>query len=55
MPSSDGTAAQNDRAHINKDWVVDRRLIEAAETREVRTVTANGITTGIRSPCPGSG
>jgi hypothetical protein len=42
MPSSDGTAAQKDRAHINKDWVLDRRSIEDVKTRGVGIVTANG-------------
>ncbi len=37
---------QKDAAHINRDWVIDRRLIEGVKTREVRNiVTANGITT----------
>jgi dTDP-4-dehydrorhamnose 3,5-epimerase len=51
MRSSDGGAAQKDAAHINKDWVVDRRLIEGVRTREVRNiVTANGITTEVYRP-----
>lgn len=38
--------AQKDRAHIDENWVVARRLIEGVAAREVRNVvTANGITT----------
>jgi dTDP-4-dehydrorhamnose 3,5-epimerase len=40
-----------DAAHINKDWVVDRTLIEGVKTREVRNiVTANGTTTEVYRP-----
>ena len=45
------TGARKDTAHITKDWVIDRRLIEGVRTREVRNiVTANGITTEIYRP-----
>ena len=37
---------RKDAAHINADWVIDRRLIDGVKIREVRNVvTANGITT----------
>ena len=37
-----------DPPHINKDWVVERRLIEGVVVREVRSViTANSVTTEI--------
>src|SRR5262245_41604517 len=37
---------QKDTAHIDKDWTIDRRLIDGVKTRDVRNiVTANGITT----------
>ena len=37
-----------DRAHINEDWVIDRRLIDGVAVREVRSViTANSVTTEI--------
>ena len=47
----DATAARKDAAHISKDWVIDRRLIEGVRTHEVRNVvTANGITTEVFRP-----
>jgi dTDP-4-dehydrorhamnose 3,5-epimerase len=43
--------ARKDAAHISRDWVVDRRLIEGVMTREVRNiVTANSITTELYRP-----
>jgi dTDP-4-dehydrorhamnose 3,5-epimerase len=40
--------AVKDRAHISKDWVLDRRLIEGVVVRDVRSVvTANSVTTEI--------
>jgi len=37
-----------DRAHINEEWVIDRRLIDGVAIREVRSViTANSVTTEI--------
>ena len=43
--------AEKDRAHINKEWVIDRQLIDGVKTREVRNVvTANGITTEVYGP-----
>jgi dTDP-4-dehydrorhamnose 3,5-epimerase len=37
--------AQKDPAHIDRDWVVARKLIEGVACREVRSVvTANGVT-----------
>ena len=40
-----------DAAHIDKDWKVERRLIEGVKTRDVRNiVTANGITTELYRP-----
>jgi dTDP-4-dehydrorhamnose 3,5-epimerase len=42
---------RKDRAHIDREWVVDRRLIDDVKTREVRNiVTANGITTELYRP-----
>ena len=44
----EASAAAKDAAHITKDWVVDRQLIEGVRTREIRNVvTANGITTEV--------
>ena len=44
-------AGARDRAHIDRDWVVTRRLIEDVSVREVRNiVTANGITTELYRP-----
>ena len=49
--ASESTAGRKDAAHIDKDWVVDRRLIDGVKTREVRNiVTANGITTELYRP-----
>jgi dTDP-4-dehydrorhamnose 3,5-epimerase len=43
--------AVKDTAHIDRDWVVDRRLIDGVKTREVRNiVTANGVTTELYRP-----
>ena len=48
MADSQATVGQKDAAHIDKDWVVDRTLIDGVRTREVRNiVTANGITTEV--------
>jgi dTDP-4-dehydrorhamnose 3,5-epimerase len=45
------TSARKDAAHIDKDWVVDRKLIEGVQAREVRNiVTANSVTTEIYRP-----
>ena len=42
---------QKDVAHIDREWVVDRTLIEGVRTREVRNiVTANGVTTELYRP-----
>jgi dTDP-4-dehydrorhamnose 3,5-epimerase len=49
--SANSTAARKDAAHIDKDWVVARELIEGVRTREVRSVvTANGVTTELYRP-----
>jgi dTDP-4-dehydrorhamnose 3,5-epimerase len=48
-----GTAneARKDSAHIDRDWKIDRRLIEGVRTRDVRNiVTANGVTTELYRP-----
>ena len=51
MSSSNGGLAQKDAAHIDKDWVVDQRLIDGVKTRDVRNiVTANGVTTEVYRP-----
>jgi len=49
MATLSGTdAPTKDRAHINADWVLDRRLIDGVSLREVRSVvTANGVTTEV--------
>jgi dTDP-4-dehydrorhamnose 3,5-epimerase len=40
------TEARKDQAHISREWVLDRELIEGVTCREVRSVvTANGVTT----------
>jgi dTDP-4-dehydrorhamnose 3,5-epimerase len=45
------TAARKDAAHIDREWVVDRQLIEGVRCREVRNVvTANGTTTELYRP-----
>jgi dTDP-4-dehydrorhamnose 3,5-epimerase len=42
---------RKDAAHIDRDWVVQQRLIDGVRTREVRNVvTANGITTELFRP-----
>jgi dTDP-4-dehydrorhamnose 3,5-epimerase len=42
---------RKDDAHIDRDWVIDRRLIEGVTVREVRNiVTANGVTTELYRP-----
>jgi dTDP-4-dehydrorhamnose 3,5-epimerase len=42
---------QKDPAHIDKNWVVDRTLIEGVKVHEVRSiVTANGVTTELYRP-----
>ena len=44
-------AARKDAAHIDGDWVIDRRFIEDVTVREVRNiVTANSHTTEIYRP-----
>jgi dTDP-4-dehydrorhamnose 3,5-epimerase len=44
-------APRKDEAHIDRDWVVDQRLIDGVRTREVRNiVTANGVTTELYRP-----
>lgn len=49
--NGDRGTAQKDAAHISKDWVVERTLIDGVRTREVRNVvTANGITTEVYRP-----
>jgi dTDP-4-dehydrorhamnose 3,5-epimerase len=51
MGANGRSTAQKDTAHIDKDWVVDRTLIDGVRTREVRNiVTANGITTEVYRP-----
>lgn len=43
--------ARKDAAHIDRDWVLARELIEGVQCREVRNiVTANGITTELYRP-----
>ena len=45
------TVARQDDAHIDRDWVVRRRLIDGVKVREVRNiVTGNGITTELYRP-----
>ena len=42
---------RKDEAHIGRDWVVQRNLIEGVSVREVRhVVTANGVTTELFRP-----
>lgn len=49
--AQEGSAGAKDAAHIDRDWVVARRLIEGVKVREVRNiVTANGITTELYRP-----
>jgi dTDP-4-dehydrorhamnose 3,5-epimerase len=53
MSRADAPQAQGrkDAAHIDRDWVVDRALIDGVRCREVRNiVTANGITTELYRP-----
>jgi dTDP-4-dehydrorhamnose 3,5-epimerase len=46
-----GSEARKDAAHIDRDWVIDRQLIDGVRCREVRNVvTANGITTELFRP-----
>jgi dTDP-4-dehydrorhamnose 3,5-epimerase len=43
--------ALKDAPHIDRDWVVDRTLIDGVRCREVRNiVTANGVTTELYRP-----
>src|SRR5687767_8795921 len=43
--------ARKDAAHIDRDWLLQRRLIDGVQVREVRNiVTANGITTELYRP-----
>ena len=45
MGEASGT---KDRAHVSRDWIVERRLIDGVVVREVRNiVTANGVTTEV--------
>ena len=45
------STARKDDAHIDRDWVVRRRLIDGVKVREVRNiVTGNGITTELFRP-----
>jgi dTDP-4-dehydrorhamnose 3,5-epimerase len=47
MPS----AGRKDAAHIDRDWVLERHLIDGVRTREVRNVvTSNGVTTELFRP-----
>jgi dTDP-4-dehydrorhamnose 3,5-epimerase len=42
---------RKDAAHIDRDWFIDRQLIDGVRVREVRNiVTANGITTELYRP-----
>ena len=42
------TGGTKDRAHVSRDWIVDRRLIDGVVVREVRSiVTANSVTTEV--------
>lgn len=53
MSSNDTSpgGARKDAAHIDRDWMVKRHLIEGVRIREVRNVvTANGITTELYRP-----
>ena len=52
MSSADpATSARKDDAHIDRDWVVRRRLIDGVQVREVSNiVTANGVTTELYRP-----
>ena len=51
LETPETSGGKKDDAHIDKDWVVDRRLIDGVKTREVRNiVTANGITTEVYRP-----
>jgi dTDP-4-dehydrorhamnose 3,5-epimerase len=48
MSVNSSQPGKKDAAHINSDWVIDRRLIDGVAVREVRSVvTANSITTEI--------
>ena len=51
MAHSHSSDARKDDAHIDSDWVVERRLIDGVTVREVRNiVTANGVTTELYRP-----
>src|SRR6478735_5985226 len=42
---------RKDAAHIDRDWFIDRQLIDGVRVREVRNiVTANGVTTELYRP-----
>lgn len=46
-----GQTGLKDAAHIDRHWVITRRLIDGVRVREVRNiVTANGITTELYRP-----
>ena len=50
-PSATSGAARKDDAHIDRDWTIERRLIDGVQARDVRNiVTANGITTELYRP-----
>ena len=50
-PAATASAARKDAAHIDRDWAIQRRLIDGVKVREVRNVvTANGITTELYRP-----
>lgn len=47
----ESSTARKDASHIDRDWVLDRDLIDGVTVREVRNiVTANSITTEIYRP-----
>lgn len=49
--SPEENQGRKDAAHIDRDWVVQARLIEGVRVREVRNVvTANGVTTELYRP-----
>lgn len=48
MTDSDMAGGVKDAAHIDRDWVIGRRLIDGVVVREIRSViTANSVTTEI--------
>jgi len=50
-PSATSGAARKDDAHIDRNWTIERRLIEGVQTHDVRNiVTANGVTTELYRP-----